>query len=61
VIQVAMGWEGIHLYDFHFRAERYSVCPHKIRFWQVAPDGDRFPVALDFHRWRLEFWVVQIS
>jgi Plasmid pRiA4b ORF-3-like protein len=24
VIQVAMGWEGIHLYDFHLRAERYG-------------------------------------
>jgi hypothetical protein len=24
VIQVAMGWEGIHLYDFHLRAERYA-------------------------------------
>ena len=22
VIQVAMGWEGIPLYDFHLRAER---------------------------------------
>jgi Plasmid pRiA4b ORF-3-like protein len=25
VIQVAMGWEGIHLYDFHLRAERYGL------------------------------------
>jgi len=24
VIQVAMGWEGIHLYDFHLRAVRYG-------------------------------------
>jgi hypothetical protein len=24
VIQVVMGWEGIHLYDFHLRAERYG-------------------------------------
>jgi Plasmid pRiA4b ORF-3-like protein len=24
VIQLAMGWEGIHLYDFHLRAERYG-------------------------------------
>jgi Plasmid pRiA4b ORF-3-like protein len=24
VIQVAMGWEGIHLYDFHLRAARYG-------------------------------------
>lgn len=29
VIQVAMGWEGIHLYDFHLRAERYGS-------WEVA-------------------------
>jgi Plasmid pRiA4b ORF-3-like protein len=26
VIQVAMGWEGIHLYDFHLRAARYGSC-----------------------------------
>jgi hypothetical protein len=24
VIQVAMGWEGIHLYEFHLRAARYG-------------------------------------
>ena len=24
VIQVAMGWEGIHLYDFQLRAARYG-------------------------------------
>ena len=24
VIQIAMGWEGIHLYEFHLRAERYG-------------------------------------
>jgi hypothetical protein len=24
VIQVVMGWEGIHLYDFHLRAARYG-------------------------------------
>jgi Plasmid pRiA4b ORF-3-like protein len=24
VIQVAMGWEGIHLYEFHVRAKRYG-------------------------------------
>ena len=29
VIQVAMGWEGIHLYDFHLRAARYGS-------WEVA-------------------------
>jgi Plasmid pRiA4b ORF-3-like protein len=29
VIQVAMGWEGIHLYDFHLRAERYGS-------WELA-------------------------
>jgi hypothetical protein len=26
VIQVAMGWEGIHLYQFHLRAARYGSC-----------------------------------
>jgi hypothetical protein len=26
VIQVAMGWEGIHLYDFHLRAAHYGSC-----------------------------------
>jgi hypothetical protein len=25
VIQVAMGWEGIHLYDFQLRAGRYVL------------------------------------
>ena len=29
VIQVAMGWEGIHLYDFQLRAARYGS-------WEVA-------------------------
>ena len=29
VIQVAMGWEGIHLYDFHLRAMHYGS-------WEVA-------------------------
>jgi hypothetical protein len=24
VIQVMIGWEGIHLYDFHLRAARYG-------------------------------------
>jgi hypothetical protein len=24
VIQAAMGWEGIHLYDFHLRATCYG-------------------------------------
>jgi len=24
IIQVVMGWEGIHLYNFHLRAERYG-------------------------------------
>ena len=33
----AMGWEGIHLYDFQLRAGRYGS-------WEVAassPDGSR--------------------
>src|SRR5580698_5583847 len=29
VIQVTMGWEGIHLYDFQLRAARYGS-------WEVA-------------------------
>jgi Plasmid pRiA4b ORF-3-like protein len=29
VIQVAMGWEGVHLFQFHLRAIRYGS-------WQVA-------------------------
>ena len=29
VIQVAMGWEGIHLYEFHLRAARYGS-------WEVS-------------------------
>jgi hypothetical protein len=29
VIQVVMGWEGIHLYNFHLRAERYGS-------WELA-------------------------
>jgi hypothetical protein len=24
VLQVVMGWEGIHLYEFHLHAERYG-------------------------------------
>jgi hypothetical protein len=34
VIQVAMGWEGIHLYDFHLRAGRYGS-------WEVAASSHR--------------------
>jgi hypothetical protein len=38
VIQVAMGWEGIHLYDFHLRAERYGS-------WEVAASSPDVTLA----------------
>jgi Plasmid pRiA4b ORF-3-like protein len=61
VIQVAMGWEGIHLYGFHLRAARYGS-------WEVSassPDvtlaalrfrkGDRFVYEYDLNiPWRHE-------
>jgi Plasmid pRiA4b ORF-3-like protein len=38
VIQVAMGWEGIHLYDFHLRAERYGS-------WEMAASSPDVTLA----------------
>jgi hypothetical protein len=38
VIQVAMGWEGIHLYDFHLGAARYGS-------WQVAASSPDVTLA----------------
>ena len=38
VIQVAMGWEGIHLYDFHVRAARYGS-------WEVAASSPDVTLA----------------
>ena len=38
VIQVAMGWEGIHLYDFHLRAARYGS-------WEVAASSPDVTLA----------------
>jgi hypothetical protein len=38
VIQVAMGWEGIHLYDFHLRATRYGS-------WEVAASSPDVTLA----------------
>src|SRR6202051_4424980 len=38
VIQVAMGWEGIHLYDFHLRAARYGS-------WEVASSSPDVTLA----------------
>jgi hypothetical protein len=38
VIQVAMGWEGIHLYDFHLRAERYGS-------WELAASSPDITLA----------------
>ena len=39
VIQVAMGWEGIHLYDFHLRATRYGS-------WEVAASSPDVTLAV---------------
>ena len=38
VIQVVMGWEGIHLYDFHLRAARYGS-------WEVAASSPDVTLA----------------
>jgi len=44
VIQVVMGWEGIHLYDFHLRAARYGS-------WEVgASSPDVTLAALRFRK-----------
>jgi hypothetical protein len=44
VIQVAMGWEGIRLYDFHLRAARYGS-------WEVsASSPDVTLAALRFRK-----------
>ena len=46
VIQVAMGWEGIHLYDFHLHAARYGS-------WEVAASSpDVTLAALRFRKGR---------
>ena len=38
VIQVAMGWEGVHLYDFHLRAAHYGS-------WEVASSSPDVTLA----------------
>jgi hypothetical protein len=38
VIQVALGWEGIHLYDFHLRTVRYGS-------WEVAASSPDVTLA----------------
>jgi hypothetical protein len=38
VIQVAMGWEGIHLYDFQLRAARYGS-------WEVGASSPDVTLA----------------
>jgi hypothetical protein len=38
VIQVAMGWEGIHLYDFHLRAAHYDS-------WELAASSPDITLA----------------
>lgn len=68
VIQLVMGWEGIHLYNFHLRAQRYGS-------WELAassPDvtltalrlrkGARFIYEYDLnipwrHEVRIEDWL----
>ena len=43
VIQIAMGWEGIHLYDFQLRAAHYGS-------WEVAASPDVTLAALRFRK-----------
>ena len=38
VIQIAMGWEGIHLYEFHLRAARYGS-------WELAASSPDITLA----------------
>src|ERR1700722_19010509 len=38
VIQVGMGWEGIHLYNFNFRAAHYGS-------WEVAASSPDITLA----------------
>ena len=38
VIQVAMGWEGIHLYQFCLRSRRYGS-------WEVSASSPDVPLA----------------
>jgi hypothetical protein len=38
VIQVVMGWEGIHLYDFHLRAAHYGS-------WELAASSPDVTLA----------------
>ena len=38
VIQVAMGWEGIHLYEFELRAARYG-------YWELSASSPDVTLA----------------
>ncbi len=50
VIQVAMGWEGIHLYDFQLRAAHYGS-------WEVvAASPDVTLAALRFQKGARFIW-----
>jgi hypothetical protein len=48
VIQVAIGWKGIHLYDFHLRAARYGS--FEVGASQNLPGGWRTVVPPIAHR-----------
>ena len=61
VIQVAMGWEGIHLFQFHLRAIRYSSWEVSARSPEVTLEslrlrrGARFVYEYDLNiPWRHE-------
>jgi hypothetical protein len=66
VIQVATGWEGVHLFQFHLRAVRYGSS----ELWASSPDvavetlrlrsGSRFVYEYDLNApWRHEVRVEQ--
>jgi hypothetical protein len=66
VLQVAMGWEGIHLFQFHLRAVRYgspelSACSPGVMLasFRLRP-GSRFLYEYDLNvSWRHELRVEQ--
>lgn len=66
IIQVAMGWEGIHLFQFHLRAVRYGSPELSASSPQVALEsfrlrtGSRFIYEYDLNvPWRHEIRVEQ--
>ena len=66
ILQVAMGWEGIHLFQFHLRAVRYgspelSACSPGVMLasFRLRP-GSRFLYEYDLNvSWRHELRVEQ--